>query len=234
MQRDEPVPSGCEAIDELLEGGYERGTITQVYGGPGSGKTNLAIAAAVATAANEESVVFIDTEGLSADRLHQLAAGTTAHDPATVIDRISISSAIDFEEQTAAVKEVSEFAPDIGLVILDSATGFYRLKRADETPDEAGAALRTVANQIVHLLGLARRHDFAVLFTNQVFTDPEQESMRPLGGHTLQHWSGVVLALERFRGGNRRITLEKHRSQPAGESVRFRITEDRLVASDLH
>jgi DNA repair protein RadB len=34
----------------------------------------------------------------------------------------------------------------------------------------------------------------------------------------------VVLRLDRFRGGNRRATLRKHRSKPAGETARFRIT----------
>jgi DNA repair protein RadB len=71
-----------------------------------------------------------------------------------------------------------------------------------------------------------------VVVTNQVFTDPDGDRARPLGGHTLGHWSGAVVRLERFRGGNRRATLEKHRSRPAGASVRFRITGDGLEAVD--
>jgi len=83
---------------------------------------------------------------------------------------------------------------------------------------------------VTHLLSLARKHDLAVVITNQVYSDPESESERPrpLGGHTLTHWSGVVLRVERFRAGNRRATLEKHRSKPAGDTARFRIVEDGL------
>ena len=74
-----------------------------------------------------------------------------------------------------------------------------------------------LAGLLGDLLALARRHDIAVLITNQVYADPEADSERPrpLGGHTLTHWSGVVLRLERFRRGNRRATLEKHRSKAA-------------------
>jgi len=46
----EPVPTGCQPIDDLLGGGFERGTVTQVYGEPAAGKTNLALAAAVEAA----------------------------------------------------------------------------------------------------------------------------------------------------------------------------------------
>jgi len=60
-----------------------------------------------------------------------------------------------------------------------------------------------------------------------VFTDVESDSdrVRPLGGHTLSHWTGAVVRIDRFRGGNRRATLEKHRARPEGEQARFRITD---------
>ena len=79
---------------------------------------------------------------------------------------------------------------------------------------------------MTHLLSLARKEDLAIAITNQVFADPDSESerVRPLGGNTLTHWSAAVVRLERFRGGNRRATLEKHRSKPAGGTARFRIT----------
>ncbi|MES3517738.1 MAG: DNA repair protein RadB, partial [Natronomonas sp.] len=96
--------------------------------------------------------------------------------------------------------------------------------------DDDGETLRSVTSQVTHLLSLARKHDLAVCLTNQVYSDPESESGRakPLGGHTLTHWTGTVVRLERFRGGKRRATLEKHRSKAAGDSVRFQITDSGL------
>ncbi len=229
----ESIPTGCSTVDELLDGGLERGAVTQVYGPPAAGKTNLALSAAVGVAARGGTALYIDTEGLSVDRLEQLARARVEgmDDPdATVEDlasRIIITEAYDFDEQAEAVRDAAEFADRVDLVVLDSATGFYRLARDDE---DGGAALRDVARQVTHLLSLARKHDLAVVITNQVYADPESESERPrpLGGHTLTHWSGVVLRVERFRAGNRRATLEKHRSKAAGETARFRITEDGL------
>ncbi|MFC6990897.1 DNA repair and recombination protein RadB [Haladaptatus sp. GCM10025707] len=224
----EPVPTGCAPLDSLLGGGFERGTVTQIYGPPASGKTNLALAAAVETAAAGRTVLYIDTEGLSIDRFQQLAEGR-GEDVSELAANIVISEAHDFAEQEAAVRDATELAARADLIVLDSATGFYRLER---TTEEEGEALRKVARQMTHLLSLARKHDLAVVITNQVFTDPEGDSARPLGGHTLAHWTGTVLRLDRFRGGNRRATIEKHRAKATGESARFQITQQGLVGVD--
>lgn len=222
----EPISTGCDALDDLLGGGLPRGTVTQVYGPPAAGKTNLALSAATETARAGEMVSYIDTEGLSVERFEQLARAR-ADDIEALSSRIIISEALDFEQQEEAVRDTESHAGRVSLVVLDSATGFYRLER---TNHEEGEALRQVGRQLTHLLSLARKHELAVLITNQVFSDPESESgrVRALGGHTLSHLTGVIVRFERFRAGNRRATLEKHGSKAAGETVRFSITDTGL------
>ncbi|MFB6169410.1 MAG: DNA repair and recombination protein RadB, partial [Haloferacaceae archaeon] len=198
--------------------------VTQVYGPPAAGKTNLALSAAVRVAAAGGRVLYLDTEGFSPDRFRQLAEGVDA-DTETLASRLITSEAYDFDEQETAVRDAAEFASEVELVVLDSATGHYRLER--EEGDE-GETLRRVGRQVRHLLGLARREDLAVVATNQVFTDPDTGNARALGGHTLDHWTGVVLRLDRFRGGKRRATLEKHHAREAGETVAFEIAGERL------
>ncbi|GAB6861158.1 DNA repair and recombination protein RadB [Haloplanus litoreus] len=242
------MSTGCPPLDDLLGGGFERGTVTQVYGPPAAGKTNLALSAAVQVAASGGTAVYVDTEGLSVDRFRQLAAaavdgGERGHpdersadgdgdgdgDLEAVTSRIVVTEAHDFAEQEEAVRDAADFAARAELIVLDSATGFYRLERHG---GDEGETLRQVGRQVTHLLSLARKHDLAVVVTNQVFTDPDADRTRALGGHTLNHWTGTVVRLDRFRGGNRRATLEKHRSKPAGETVTFRITGEGLAASD--
>jgi len=227
------ISTGCEAIDDLLGGGLERGTVTQVYGAPAAGKTNVALSAAVAVAANDGLVVYVDTEGLSLDRFEAVAsaaASAAGRDVEEVTGNVVVKDAFDFEEQAEAVRDVSEFAEQADLVVLDSATGFYRLARGNDA--EGGDSLREVASQVTHLLSLARRHSLAVVVTNQVFSDPDSDRTRPLGGHTLEHWTGTVVRIDRYRGGNRKATLEKHRAKAAGESVQFQITDAGIEASD--
>ncbi|KAB1198399.1 MULTISPECIES: DNA repair and recombination protein RadB [Haloferax] len=227
----DPVSTGCASLDDLLDGGFERGTVTQVYGPPAAGKTNVALSAAVHVAAAGGTVVYIDTEGLSVDRFQQLAEAVAPADVETVTSRLMISEAYDFEDQEEAVRDAAEFVDRADLIVLDSATGFYRLERTAE--GDGGESLRRVARQVTHLLSLARKHDLAVLLTNQVYSDPESDRTRALGGHTLEHWTGTVVRLDRFRGGNRRATLEKHRAKPAGETATFKITDRGLAGTDL-
>ncbi|WP_049996865.1 DNA repair and recombination protein RadB [Halococcus sediminicola] len=226
----EPIPTGCVALDDLLGGGLPRGAVTQVYGPPAAGKTNLALSAAVETAAAGESSYYIDTEGLSVARLEQLARARDG-DIEDLTSRIVVAEALDFDEQEEAVRDAADLAERASLVVLDSATGFYRLER---TARDEGEALRQIGRQVTHLLALARKHDLAVLLTNQVFTDPDSESgrARALGGHTLSHLTSVILRFERFRAGNRRATLEKHGSKAAGETCRFTITDSGLENVD--
>ena len=228
----DPIPTGCRPVDTLLSGGFERGVVTQLYGPPAAGKTNLALAAAVEVAARGDRALYIDTEGLSIDRFKQIAAGRvngteTDETVEEIASRLVISEAYDFDDQREAVRDAEELASEVDLIVLDSATGFYRLERAGDT--EGGESLRKVTKQVTHLLSLARRHDLAVVITNQVFTDPDSDRDRALGGNTLNHWTGAILRVDRFRGGNRRVTLEKHRSKPAGDSVTFRIVETGLT-----
>ena len=55
-------PAGCKSLDNLLDGGIEAGVITQVYGSPGSGKTQLCHTLSVVMRSNYR-VIYIDSEG---------------------------------------------------------------------------------------------------------------------------------------------------------------------------
>ena len=222
-------------MDDLLAGGFDRGSVTQVYGVPAAGKTNLLMAAAASVLAAGGRVIYIDTEGVSLERFDRvLAAGDSALTIDSVEDRLLIEPVYDFDEQEIAVRETARHAAETDLIVLDSATGFYRLERTRQTGSaDDGESLRRVTRQVTHLLSLARKHGLAVVITNQVFTDPDADRIRALGGHTLAHWTGTILRIDRFRGGNRRLTIEKHRDLAAGQSARFRITDTGIAAVEL-
>lgn len=229
------VSTGCSPVDELLAGGFDRGSVTQVYGVPAAGKTNLLMATAASVLAADGRVIYIDTEGVSLERFDRVLA---AVDPTVTIDsvqdRLLIEPVYDFDEQEIAVRETARHAAETDLIVLDSATGFYRLERTRQTGSaDDGESLRRVTRQVTHLLSLARKHGLAVVITNQVFTDPDADRIRALGGHTLAHWTGTILRIDRFRGGNRRLTIEKHRDLAAGQSARFRITDTGIAAVEL-
>jgi len=62
-------------LDALLGGELEPGVVTLAYGIAGSGKTNLALQVARTAAKGGLRTAYIDSEGVSAQRLVQLFNG---------------------------------------------------------------------------------------------------------------------------------------------------------------
>lgn len=237
MQLPTKYSTGCKNIDELLGGGFESGTVTQLYGEAGSGKTNICLQAAIECVRKGKAVIFIDSEGFSPERFLQIASASSSTSGSEDVEVESIARRIiiyepqSFEQQMSCISEIEPVIKEKGgkrgvaLVILDSATLFYRL----ELDDERSVYLRRVlANQIMQLLELARRYDLAVIITNQVYVDVEKGNLRPSGGYALEHLSKAIVQLEKsVEGrGKRRATLKKHRSMPEDTACEFFITSN--------
>ena len=217
------MPCGCKCIDELLGGGFERGIVTQIYGASGTGKTNICIQLAVSTVRSGKKVVFIDTEGFSAERLRQIAG----EDAKKVAGDIIIYEPASLDQQYSAVLELEKIMNEnIGLIILDSAALFYRLGLSmDDSNEENMALRRELLNQIGLLHGLARKYVIVVVITNQVYKDVSTGELCPIGGNALEHLSKTIILLEKTGPSKRKATLRKHRSKIEGANCDFMLTE---------
>ncbi|MCK5397272.1 MAG: DNA repair and recombination protein RadB, partial [Thermoplasmata archaeon] len=185
------VPVNVDCIDQLLGGGFEAGAVTEIYGEAGSGKTNMCLQLAKAVIQSGKKAVYIDSEGLSRDRIQQIFGDQ--YD--SMIKDLLIFEPYDFEEQDKIVKKAVNLAlknDDIGLVILDSATGHYRIELAK---DLEKTERKSFIGQITGLLRLCRRRVIPVLLTSQVYTDIDKGVLRPLGGHVLRHNAKVIIHL---------------------------------------
>lgn len=214
----ERLPVGCQSLDLLLGGGFESGIITELYGESGSGKSNIVLQLAVAAVTRGLKVIFIDTEGFSAERFKQIAGPGAAE----MAKKIMIFEPMSLEQQAMAIREASKIVSrDVGLVVLDSATSLYRmlLEAEDSRP-----ARRALTVQLSELQEIARRHSIPVVITNQVYTDIESNTLRPLGGTYLEHMCKAIVLLEKAGEGLRRARLMKHRSLPENRTAQFRLT----------
>ncbi|WP_456474735.1 DNA repair and recombination protein RadB [Candidatus Pyrohabitans sp.] len=207
------------ALDEILSGGVESGTITQIYGPPGVGKTNLCLLYTVSAVRQGKRVIFIDTEGgHSLERVRQIAGD----DYKRVLERAYFYEANTFEEQCFIVENIEHvLTEDFGLIILDSAVSLYRLDRAEES---IGALNRALSRQMATLMALARRYNLPVIITNQVYSAMNGEGVEPIGGDVLKYWSKAILEIMR-QGKVREAVLRRHRSLPEGLKARFVVTE---------
>ena len=148
------IPSNS-SLDDLLDGGFEKGTITQIYGSPSSGKSNVALALAVNVAKNNRKVIYIDTEGgISIDRIKQISGPYFSN----VANNIIVLEPTNFLEQTENLRSINVWLrkhhEDVDLIILDSAVALYRVD--DMKSYKLSKELR---KQIQSLSNTARNHD---------------------------------------------------------------------------
>ncbi len=223
------ISTGCEVIDNMLGGGIEAGTISLVYGEAGSGKTNFCIQLAKVQVLGGKKVVYIDTEGLSQDRIDQICGD----DCDLIMKNLLIFEPYAFDEQENIVDKAVNLSlknDDIGLVILDSATLHYRIETGHDT--ERGER-KSLTRQITALLRLCRKKRIPVILTSQVFTDVDAGIFKPLGGHVLHHNAKTIIRLDKVGQGLREAVLIKHRSRAEGKKALFRLTENGLECVEV-
>ncbi len=220
----ERLSTGIPSVDRLLGGGLETDVLTEVYGEGGSGKTLFCLEVAVRVARADRWVVYIDTEGVSVDRLRAL----TGEDLERVLGRFLLSTPKSLEEEGKAIATacslVREGKRPIGLLVVDSGTFYYRLSLSG--PDEDDAR-QTLSIAVADLVATAVQHEVPVLFTNQVWRSVRDGTLEPLGGSFLNHAAKTILRFDRLAGNRRRVVLVKHRSLPEG-AAEFRITSTGL------
>lgn len=213
------IPTGSKCLDNLLSGGFETGTVTQIFGSSGTGKTSICLMTTYTAVSKGFKVAYIDTEGLSPERVNQIFVDKEK------LKSVYIYDVIDFKQQSSAIKELAKLCKEdenLKLIIVDSFTFLYRSELEDI--EKQIKVKRELIAQLTFLLGLARKFDLAVIITNQVYTDVRTGEDRPLGGPSIDHISKVIIGLEKLNN-KRRAVLVKHRSKPEGEYCEFVITD---------
>jgi DNA repair protein RadB len=208
-------------LDDLLEGGLEGGAITLFFGEAGSGKTNICLQIASLVASSGKKVIYIDTEGVSLERLKQIAGDNYEE----VMKNVLFFEPHNFDEQEKFVDKavkLAESSLEVGVMILDSATIHYRLTRNDE---ERGVR-KSLSPQLAKLLAAARSKDIPIILTSQVYTDIEKGTFEPLGGHVLLHNAKAILRLDKVGTSARRAVIIKHRHLEEGRKADFKLTKD--------
>jgi DNA repair protein RadB len=214
------LATGIASVDRLLGGGLETDSVTEIYGEGGSGKTLFCMEVATRVARENRWVFYIDTEGVSVDRLRAIAGP----DLERILKKFLLSTPKDLAEQGRAVATAGALAREgkrpVGLIVVDSATFYYRLSLSGSDEDEARQALSL---EIADLVATALQAQVPVVITNQVWRSIKEGTLEPLGGSFLNHAAKTILRFDRLSGARRRAVLMKHRSLPES-SAEFRIT----------
>ena len=219
--------SGCNALDEILGGGFKTGEMVEVFGASGTAKTQLALQSALMVASAGFTCAYVDTEGqFRPERLSSICEGR-GKDPAKILPLVYSVRAEDTSKQVATIAMIhqNEDLRDCRMLVVDTVTKNFTLefagaKMIPSRQTALGAYLNRLARD-------AYTHDRAVLLLNRVASVGRDEPSREvdIGGETIRHFVQKALHLQR-RQEEVSARLE---DEPNSREVRLRITALGLV-----
>ncbi|KAL4155372.1 hypothetical protein PRNP1_007482 [Phytophthora ramorum] len=212
------ITTGSRQLDQILGGGLETMSVTEVHGEFRTGKTQLCHTLCVTAqlprsrGGGAGKIAFIDTEGtFRPNRVAEIARERYNLDPDDVLDNIIVARAHSHDAQMDLVIKLGVlFAdPDQGpfrLLIIDSVTALFRTDFTGR--GELSERQQRLNQHLVRLVKHAEEFNIAVLVVNQVMADPGVNAMfgaamKPAGGHVMSHGVHTRVLMKKGRAENR-------------------------------
>ena len=189
------IPTSCEAIDKILQGGIPLESVSLVYGEAETGKTTLAIQCAINCARQGYKTLFVDCDGtFYARRLSQIAIG----DFKDIAELIILMKPDNFCEQAIVIDRLTDYmTKSFGLVVIDTITSLYRAEIA-ERPEKTFELNRELNRQMACLAQIVRTQKIAVLVTSQVRSvfNETYVSIEPVATRVLKFWADTIIDMK--------------------------------------
>ena len=197
--------SGSRALDALLGGGFREGRVAGFYGRSNSGKTQLAMQAALTAAKEGAKVLFVDSEGTFRPERMEVMARARGWDVKPLLERAVYVRTNSSSEQMECIRRMGlrKATADCRLVTIDTLTRNFSL----ELPGRTNLVNRQGALD-VHLSEIARDaylNSRAYVLTNRVTFGPDHDV--GIGGRTVEQLVQMAVRLDR-EGGRVRATLD--------------------------
>jgi DNA repair protein RadA len=232
------LTTGSKAFDELLGGGLESQTITEVYGEYGVGKSILChqlainVQLPVSKGGLDGGALYLDTEQTFRPEWVVRMAKAAGVEAADAASKIIYSEAYNSDHQMLLLEKADRVIKEgkVRLVIIDSLTSHFR---SEYIGREMLAERQQKLNNHMHrLIRLARSFNAVAIVTNQVMAKPDQffaNAVDAVGGHIVAHTSHTRVFLRRAASGPIRIArLVSSPYLPEGERI-FKVTENGIV-----
>jgi RecA/RadA recombinase len=233
------IPTGSVELDKILGGGWRTESLHLLKGEYSSGKSQLAMQAAINCLKYlKRKVIWIETETgtFAPDRLKEMAKaeGLEIDGDTDFLLVPSTGTSTPYSQFLAyerAIQMMEERKLDVGVFIVDSFNATFRefYSGREMFPDRA----REEARHLGFLDNIAAKYNMAIILTAQVMDIPDSggqlgervktgHTQRAYGGNVLFHWCTYILSLDQLSGTDWEAVLADAPDRPKAK-CRFRI-----------
>ena len=169
------ISTGLQKLDNFLSGGIPNGVIVDIFGGNGTGKTQLLLQISINSIKNGGHVLYLDTTGgFRPERILEIQKQSKKQ--INFLEKITVSRITNTSEQIKSIKNFE--SNNFSLIVIDNVTDLfsYEYKR-----DESIFEKNSLFIKYMHELSkFAITKKIPIIVTNMIRTidDKEVENMK--------------------------------------------------------
>ena len=174
------ISTGLQKLDKFLSGGIPNGVIMDIFGGNGTGKTQLLLQLSINSIKNGGHVLYLDTTGgFRPERILQIQKQSKIQ--FDFLQQITVSRLTNTSEQIKSIDDIRN--NDFSLIVIDNVTDLFSY---EYKKDESIFKKNSLFMKYMHELSkLAITKKIPIVITNMIRNsgDKEVENMKSAIDH---------------------------------------------------
>ena len=164
------ISTGLKKIDNFLSGGIPDGVIVDIFGGNGTGKTQLLLQLSINSIKNGGKVLFLDTTGgFRPERILEIQKNSNSN--VDLLNNIIVSRITNTSEQINSIKNFTE--NNFSLIVIDNITDLFSYEYKN---NQSVFKKNSLFMKYMRELSLyAVTHKVPIVITNMIRNSNEQE-----------------------------------------------------------
>lgn len=204
------ITTELKKLDDILIDGISDGTITDIFGFRGTGKTQMALQISLNLLKDEKTVLFVDTTGeFRPERLLEILKNRNLDN--SLLNRLKIARVTNTQEQIDLIQKIKN-TNDISMLIIDNVADLFSFEYSKK--EQFNLQYQKFMNYMHDLAQLAINKKIPIVITNQLMNanDTEYEKMN----YSISNYTHQKIKLEKQRDHYQATILS-----PFSQKIRF-------------
>ena len=204
------ITTELKKLDDILIDGISDGTITDIFGFRGTGKTQMALQISLNLLKDEKTVLFVDTTGeFRPERLLEILKNRNLDN--SLLNRLKIARVTNTQEQIDLIQKIKN-TNDVAMLIIDNVADLFSFEYSKK--EQFNLQYQKFMNYMHDLAQLAINKKIPIVITNQLMNanDSEYEKMN----YSISNYTHQKIKLEKQRDHYQATILS-----PFSQKIRF-------------